>query len=652
MLALAISFSGCSKADSNASKNDFLVEDKDDGVKDEESEDKDEEKDEEKVDDGIVDILALDYKIVYDPYELGMEDLAKELQAGISKKCGTELSICDYSRSKKEEYRIFVGKISSFSDSSFEIKRLSEEGGKYASAFSIRFSGNTLMISGTKKQAVKLGAQHFISLIKNGELKLSEDFYITKFLSSDESGDFVFSEEEFDSSAFLAEITLKGKKLDGFGFNTTSYEYEYPSSENYPIVDAKPLNPNATVKVTPAGDESGFALISVTAADGKTSMDYTIDFKYKENSEIFAEVVNKDGKSGVVTFVFDDGDLRSADIIISKLMKKYPSIRPSFGVITNQLASVERQGGGFKLTPLEYSYYPISNSLFSRTNYKYEFWQAAASVSGVDILSHSHSHTHDGVMADPALELAASQLVLRELCGVDCLAYVMPGVGTITNSAYFETLDSGEIYIGARSTGGGINYPKSYNPYRVLSYAVTRHSTKLISEGVYTTNENSSKDLCLKAGIELWENHINNAIENGAWAAFCIHGIVPLGLDSDGKWVIYEEQLDALFKYADELSKNGDVWIANFTEASIYYREWKESKVNATISGDSSVFVELTTALDTEVFNMPLTVKVPIPKTWTSANTESEELSVFENQDGTKFVYLSIAPGESLTITK
>ena len=80
--------------------------------------------------------------------------------------------------------------------------------------------------------------------------------------------------------------------------------------------------------------------------------------------------------------------------------------------------------------------------------------------------------------------------------------------------------------------------------------------------------------------------------------------------------------------------------------------EWKEAKISASLFGENSVSVKLDCPLDSSVFNMPLTVKVPVPKSWTYAKLGDRELSVIENDDGTKFVYINVAPGETVTITK
>ena len=612
--------------------------------------DDEEKEDESKEEEGIINLL--DYTLVYDKYVLGMEDLSEAFAELILEECDTELEILEAEKAKKEEFRIFIGKISKNTDSAKEAKRLSELTGKISSAYSIKFSEKTLMITGTAIRNVERALDYLASLIEDGELKIEEDFSKTEFAFSDSSGEIFFTEDEFKASSGIASITVGGQKLDGFSILNQKYIFEYPSSENYPSLEFKTLNPNANCEIILPENNDGTAKISVTAEDGENKMDYEIDFKYQENALVSAEIINKDGKSGVITFVFDDGDLKSADIIISKLMKKYPSIRPSFAIITNQLAEVQKQSDGYKITALEYKYSPIANSLFSATKYKYEFWKKAVNFDGVDVLSHSYSHTNEGVNGNPVLELEASQAILSELCGAESLCYVLPGAGTITNPDYYATLDGGSIYIGARATSRKINLVQSYNPYRVAAYAVTRHSTKLLDDGTYTTDENSSRELCLKAGVETWKNHIDDALTNGGWACFCFHGLAAAGTDTNGKWTVFEEQVDEIFKYADSLSRNNNAWVANFTEASIYYREWKEAKITANISGEDSVSVKLECALDSSVFNMPLTIKVPVPKTWTAAKLSGDSLSVYENEDGTKYVYINLAPGETVTITK
>ena len=427
-----------------------------------------------------------------------MEDLAEAFAEKVSDECDTELSILEYAKAKKEKYRIYIGKISSDSASNKEAKRLTDLTAKISSAYSIKFSDETLMITGTSIAEVEKAIEYLYEFIEDGEFKIPCDLSKTEFTFVDTSGKITLSEKEFKSTALLASIKLGGANISDFSAKIAEYEFAFSSTENYPTLEVKTLNPLAKTEIALPEDNGGTAIITVTAEDGETEMDYEINFKYKESGEASAEVVNKDGKGGVITFVFDDGLLETADIIISKLMKKYPSIRPSFGIVTNQLANVKKQVDSYDITPLEYKYYPIKNSIFSPTKYKYEFWKQAALVEGVDVLSHSHTHSNEGINADPVFELEASQAILKELCGADSLCYVLPGAGTITNGDYMSTLEGGTVYIGARATSGAPNLVDSYNPFKVAAKFLMYIQ---VIFGIPTTHLQLRHHLC----VNVWE---------------------------------------------------------------------------------------------------------------------------------------------------
>jgi len=78
------------------------------------------------LEDEALNIADLGFTLVYDPYELGMEDLASDFSKDFEKKSASELETKEYSDAKKDKYRIFIGKIASDKNSSNEAKRLKE----------------------------------------------------------------------------------------------------------------------------------------------------------------------------------------------------------------------------------------------------------------------------------------------------------------------------------------------------------------------------------------------------------------------------------------------------------------------------------------------------------------------------------------------
>ena len=133
----------------------------------------------------------------------------------------------------------------------------------------------------------------------------------------------------------------------------------------------------------------------------------------------------------------------------------------------------------------------------------------------------------------------------------------------------------------------------------------------------------------------LWTQFIDNAADNNGWATFCIHKITPSA--SSGHYIL-ESDAEALFAHA--ASKN--VWIANFTEAGLYYAEWASAEVTTSYE-DGKISVTLTDAEDNTVYDEELTVKVYVPATWTTATMNGETLTVHTDESGS-FVYANIVP--------
>jgi hypothetical protein len=54
--------------------------------------------------------------------------------------------------------------------------------------------------------------------------------------------------------------------------------------------------------------------------------------------------------------------------------------------------------------------------------------------------------------------------------------------------------------------------------------------------------------------------------------------------------------------------------------------------------------VTLTDEEDNSIFDEPLTVKISVPATWTSAQLNGETLTVHKDASGNRFVYANIVP--------
>ena len=99
-----------------------------------------------------------------------------------------------------------------------------------------------------------------------------------------------------------------------------------------------------------------------------------------------------------------------------------------------------------------------------------------------------------------------------------------------------------------------------------------------------------------------------------------------------------------LFKHAAE--KN--VWVANYTEAALYYAEWASADVDVEYT-DGKITVTLTDANDNSVYDEALTVKVTVPPSWSVVNVNGETVEVLSDEDGS-FVYLNVVPDSGSVI--
>lgn len=106
--------------------------------------------------------------------------------------------------------------------------------------------------------------------------------------------------------------------------------------------------------------------------------------------------------------------------------------------------------------------------------------------------------------------------------------------------------------------------------------------------------------------LELMKSWVDTAAANkDTWLVLVFHGIDSLGWE----WTPIPK-LEEYFKYIKE--RETKLWIATFGDATKYMREREHAKVETT--GNT---VTLTHTLDKTTYDLPLTLKTYIPKTWT-----------------------------------
>ena len=138
-----------------------------------------------------------------------------------------------------------------------------------------------------------------------------------------------------------------------------------------------------------------------------------------------------------------------------------------------------------------------------------------------------------------------------------------------------------------------------------------------------------------------WKPYIDKAMENFGWAVFCIHNI------ANSYYAISDAEANKLFAYTDR----DEVWVATYSEASLYYCEWSTANVSTSYA-NGELKVTLTDGEKDEIFSMPLTVEVKVPSDWGSAIAGNNLYKVRSNGEY-NYILIDIVPDSGpVTITR
>ncbi len=112
-----------------------------------------------------------------------------------------------------------------------------------------------------------------------------------------------------------------------------------------------------------------------------------------------------------------------------------------------------------------------------------------------------------------------------------------------------------------------------------------------------------------KTPLPLMKSWIDTtAVKDNIWLVLVIHGVDGIGWEA-----LSSEALDEYFGYIR--SKNQDLWIATFADATKYMRERMNSTVK-TSETKSKIAITLTHTLDKTHYNIPLTLKTYVAAGW------------------------------------
>lgn len=252
-------------------------------------------------------------------------------------------------------------------------------------------------------------------------------------------------------------------------------------------------------------------------------------------------------------------------------------------------------------------------------------FQSAADL-GHEIGSHTVTHPHLGVLSatEQDSELRSSkETVNSHITGQQCLTiaypYCEPSIDTITT----------KYYIAARHCQGNI---ESSTPSDFLNIS-----------SIICGNQGS-----INSRAAFKSNVLAAAAKNG-WSVYLIHGI-----DNDGG---YSPLSSAVLRESLEyLSYNTDkYWVGTFVNVVRYIRERNSASVDEIEFSEDTIRVIITDTMNNAIYNSPITVRRPIPESWSYAAATQDGIPVettVKEIESQKYIQFNAVPdGGIVTIT-
>ncbi|HEY7306929.1 MAG TPA: polysaccharide deacetylase family protein [Bryobacteraceae bacterium] len=108
-------------------------------------------------------------------------------------------------------------------------------------------------------------------------------------------------------------------------------------------------------------------------------------------------------------------------------------------------------------------------------------------------------------------------------------------------------------------------------------------------------------------------------LRNHQWGVFTFHGV-------GGQWLsVTTEDFDELAAY---LARHSEIWTTTFGDAVRYIQESKALVSRLVESNSNSYRFVLTWPLDTQIFNLPLTLIWQMPASWTACDARADDKAI------------------------
>ncbi|MDN3687773.1 polysaccharide deacetylase family protein [Cyclobacterium jeungdonense] len=120
-------------------------------------------------------------------------------------------------------------------------------------------------------------------------------------------------------------------------------------------------------------------------------------------------------------------------------------------------------------------------------------------------------------------------------------------------------------------------------------------------------------------GLDKMKEWVDTCVSHdNIWLVLVFHGVNGIGWEPrTGK------ELEDYFEYIND--RREQIWVATFADVTKYIRERESAKIESVVNG-KSIKVTLSSNLDPNVYDVPITLKTYVPKNWKSVSINKDRV--------------------------
>ncbi|MFC2123704.1 hypothetical protein ACFLU5_02740 [Bacteroidota bacterium] len=213
------------------------------------------------------------------------------------------------------------------------------------------------------------------------------------------------------------------------------------------------------------------------------------------------------------------------------------------------------------------------NPANERYGYGIDSWESLVGRVGIEICPHSMNHTGAADFEEADYEIGEAYRTVWRL----------------------NPPDKSKLYPFSR--GGGTTWPSGYREAVLNKYPVANFS----NDGVRYPGDDDKKQLI---------DFAKKAMKDNAWHYVLTHGTGP-----DLEWLGFEvSNFEALLDYLESVKDK--LWVGNVGDIHKYVTERNSAKVKVKEAKNSIIRLDLTSDVDGELYDYPLTLITEVPSDW------------------------------------